>query len=133
MKSYRKSFLLSLCSSIFLTLNSGLQLYINFYYGRIVFIYFFSIVTLGLLYYTLLQAFDVITKETKEMKVTVMETNKNIIKVLKPNGKKRGIRIPNHEINKYQINDELQLTLAKRTDHILELNVQDNSKSDNHT
>ena len=129
MKSYKNSILWSFYSSIVFTLISGLQLFINIYYERFVFICLFAIFTSGFLYYTLLQIIDLLTKETKMMNVIVVETDENIIKVLKPNGKKRRIRTPNTENNKNQINEVLQLTLTKRTSQIIEINLQVNSGS----
>ena len=129
MKSYRNSILWSFYSSIVTTLISGLQLYLNIYYERFLFIYFFTIFTSGFLCYTLILSIDLLTKETKMMNVIVIEMDENIIKVLKPNGKKRRITTLNTENNKYQINEVLQLTLTKRTSQILEINLQVNSGS----
>ncbi|UPK46361.1 hypothetical protein [Paenibacillus pabuli] len=122
MKTFKKSILWLLISSIIFTITSGTQLIINMYYNRIGFVILFLIFTSGFLYYTLLMIIDLITKETKLMKVIIVETDKEIIKVL-TNGKKRRIRIPINEMTKYKIGQELILTLTKRTGQIIEIRV----------
>ncbi|MGC5771602.1 hypothetical protein [Paenibacillus pabuli] len=125
MKSFKKSILWLLISSIVFTITSGTQLISNIYNDRIGFIILFLIFTSGLLYFSLLMIIDLITKETKLMKVIIVETDNEIIKVLRANGKKRKIRIPINEINKYEIDQELMLTLTKRTGQIIEISVSD--------
>jgi len=131
MKTFKKSILWLLISSIIFTITSGTQLIINMYYNRIGFIILFLIFTSGFLYYSLLMIIDLITKETKLIKVIIVETDKEIIKVLRTNGKKRRIRIPINEITKYKIGQELILTLTKRTGQIIEIRVS-NLGSDSH-
>ncbi|MEC0129134.1 hypothetical protein [Paenibacillus pabuli] len=121
MKTFKKSIHWLLISSIVFTITSGTQLIINIYNDRIGFVLFFLIFTSGLLYYSLLMIIDLITKETKVMKVIIVETDNEIIKVLRANGKKRKIRIPINEINKYEIDQELILTLTKRTGQIIKI------------
>lgn len=121
MKRFKKSILWLLISSIVFTITSGTQLIINIYNDRIGFVILFLISTSGFLYYSLLMIIDLITKETKLMTVIIVETDNEIIKVLRANGKKRKIRIPINEINKYEIDQELILTLTKRTGQIIEI------------
>lgn len=123
MKTFKKSILWLLISSIVFTITSGTQLIINIYNDRIGFVILFLIFTSGFLYYSLLMIIDLITKETKLMTVIIVETDNEIIKVLRANGKKRKIRIPVNKINKYEIDQELILTLTKRTGQIIEISV----------
>lgn len=123
MKTFKKSILWLLISSIVLTITSGTQLIINIYNNRIGFVILFLIFTSGFLSYSLLMIIDLITKETKLMTVIIVEIDNEIIKVLRANGKKRKIRIPINKINKYEIDQELILTLTRRTGQILEISV----------
>lgn len=115
MKTYAGSIYWLLASSIIFTLTSGTQLAINMYYDRIVFILFFAIFTLGFLFFTIMLTLDLMTKNTKSMSVTIIETDHELIRVLKPNGKIRKIRIPSNDIHNYQSNQKVVLTLTKRT------------------
>ncbi|MCR8656699.1 hypothetical protein [Paenibacillus endoradicis] len=55
------------------------------------------------------------------MKVRVIQTDNEIISVLKPNGKKQKIRIIKSEIGLFKIDQELELILTKRTRQIIEV------------
>lgn len=124
MKSYKKSIHYFGYSSFGFTILSTLQLIVNLYYKRDGFVIFFAVAALFFLGYTIMLMVDLLTKETKLMHVTVIEANANsdIIKVLKPNGTKRKIRVLKQEVNTYQPDQELVLTLTKRTGHIKEIN-----------
>jgi len=127
MKTYKQSILWVCFSSFIVAAMSAVQLLINVYYERIFFIVLFAIGTFGFLFYTIIVAADLFSNQSKFMKVTVVERNNEIIKVLKPNGSKRRIRVINIEVNKYQINQELTLTLTKNTGLIKEIKGEDQS------
>jgi len=127
MKTYKQSILWVCFSSFIFAAMSAVQLLINVYYERIFFIVLFAIGTFGFLLYTIIVAADLFSNQIKFMKVTVVEINNEIIKVLKPNGSKRRIRVINTEVNKYQINQELTLTLTKNTGLIKEIKGEDQS------
>lgn len=118
MKTYVGSIYWLLATSIVFTLTSGTQLAINIYYDRIVFILIFAIITLGFLFFTIMLTLDLLTKDTKAMSVTIIEADHELIKVLKPNGKIRKIRVASNDIHTYQMNQNVILTLTKRTSQI---------------
>jgi len=82
----------------------------------------FTIFTVGFLAFTFLLSIDLMTKDTRTIKVTVLEIDERNIKVLKPNGKKRRIRLLTSDMDKYEVNQQLQLTLTKITGQILDIN-----------
>ncbi|MGO4541664.1 hypothetical protein [Paenibacillus sp. 2TAB19] len=57
------------------------------------------------------------------MKVQVLHVNNEIIKVIKPNGKIRRIRILRSEIGKYNVGQELELSLTKRMRQIVNVEI----------
>ena len=122
MKTYKKSVHWSLISSVISTIIGISQVVINLYYERIFFVCLFGVLSVVFISIAILLSIDLITRDKKMMKVLVIEADEEIIKVLKPNGRKLRIRLPKGEINKFQANEELELTLTKRTGQILEIN-----------
>jgi len=122
MKTYKKSIHWLLISSVISTIIGISQVVINLYYERIFFVCLFGVLSVVFISIAILLSIDLITRDKKMMKVLVIEADEEIIKVLKPNGRKLRIRLPKGEINKFQANEELELTLTKRTGQILEIN-----------
>lgn len=123
MKTYKRSIQMVLFTTVIFMITGVIQLIVNIYYDRVFFILLFLILTSGFLVYIIILTLDLITKDIKMMEVIIIECNTDIIKVLKTDGKKRGIRIIKSESNKYQINQELVLTLTKRTGLIKDITV----------
>ena len=122
MKTYKKSIHWLLISSVISTIIGISQVVINLYYERIFFVCLFGVLSVVFISIAILLSIDLITRDKKMMKVLVIEADEEIIKVLKPNGRKLRIRLPKGEINNFQTNEELELTLTKRTGQILEIN-----------
>ena len=122
MKTYRGSVQFLLGSSVISTMICGMQIIINVHYERMGPILLFTIFTVGFLAFTFLLSIDLMTKDTRTIKVTVLEIDERNIKVLKPNGKKRRIRLLTSDMDKYEVNQQLQLTLTKITGQILDIN-----------
>ncbi|RXZ77451.1 hypothetical protein EBB07_31300 [Paenibacillaceae bacterium] len=97
-------------------------MYISFQFGNKFLIVFFSLLSVINLIFITLLCIDLFGRETEKMKVIVIEIDNKNIKVLKPNGKARRIRILKQEINSYQINQEIELIITKRTKQILSIN-----------
>ena len=123
MITFHKSIQWHLSSSVIFSITSIIQLLVNVYYERIGFIILFIIFTLITTTYTTILWIDIITKDTKKTKVTILEHDKQIIKVLTHNGKIRKIKLPKEALIAYQLNHELQLTLTKRTRLIKDITV----------
>ena len=122
MKTYRGSVQFLLGSTVISTMVCGMQIIINVYYERMGPILLFTIFTVGFLAFTFLLSIDLMTKVTRTIKVTVLEIDERNIKVLKSNGKKRRIRLLTSDMDKYEVNQQLQLTLTKITGQILDIN-----------
>jgi hypothetical protein len=123
MNIYTKSIRWLLFSSVAFSLISGSQVIINMYDERMIAVVFFGLFCIAYVTFTTMLSLDLITKQIRTMKVIVLQSDKEIIKVLKPNAKTRRIRISVEEINKYEENQELELTLTKRTGQILQVNL----------
>lgn len=120
-KTYISSVRYPLFSCISMLILTGSQLAINVYYERVFLIVFFGAFFIGYLIYTILLTADLVTKNVKLMIVQILHIENRIILVNKPNGKARRIRITKSEIGKYEVNQQLMLTLTKRTGMILDV------------
>lgn len=99
----------------------GTNLGIHIFYGYPITVILFSVLFFIFMTYVLLLSIDLITQETVQMKVKVIEIDDRLLKVVKPNGKKRTIRIAKNDLHPYLVNQEIELILTKRTKQILSI------------
>lgn len=123
MKSYLSSIRRILISDICFTFLAGTQILLNIYYERKILSILFGIIFIYYFFSIVLLTLDLIIKDIRTMKVRIVEIESEIIRVLKPNGKKRRIRIIKSEIGRYQIDQELELILTKRTGQIIDVKL----------
>jgi|GEM_PF-2064070 len=119
MKTYAGSLRFILFSSIAFAVFTGAYLAVNLYYQRFFFVGLFGLMTLGYVVFVVLLATDLISKDTKAMKVHVVHVDREIVIVRKPNGKNRKIRVLPSEVGRYGEGEALELTLTKRTGRIV--------------
>jgi len=122
-KSYLSSIRRILISDICFTFLAGTQILLNIYYERKILSILFGIIFIYYFFSIVLLTLDLIIKDIRTMKVRIVEIESEIIRVLKPNGKKRRIRIIKSEIGRYQIDQELELILTKRTGQIIDVKL----------
>ncbi|CAM3953439.1 hypothetical protein COLU111180_16375 [Cohnella lubricantis] len=121
MTNYRGSIRKTLVLSIWFTLLAALQLALNIRDDRIVFVILYSVMLVVFAVLLILTALDLILKDTTTMQVQVIQTRRDIIKVLKPNGRKRRIRVVSDEAGQYREGQQLELTLTRRIRQVLEV------------
>jgi hypothetical protein len=122
MSGYRKTVRRQAIAALILFLISGSQTVINWQLGFGI-SYAFLIYSLIFLVYGLLMVIDLRDSETRSIIVRIHRVRYNWIKVIKPNGRKKSLQIPISDMGRYQIGDELELTLGKRTRQVLEVNL----------
>jgi alpha-amylase/alpha-mannosidase (GH57 family) len=123
MGSYRSSIRLLLINSICFSLLTATQVVLNYTNQRTIITIIFLVLFLAYVVLTILISLDLIKKDINTMKVQVLHVNNEIIKVIKPNGKIRRIRILRSEIGKYDVGQELELSLTKRMRQIVNVEI----------
>lgn len=118
---YKISALRYLLPNLFMLIIAGTQLFVNVYEERIVFAVLFFVIILLFAVFTILFSVDMIFKKHRFIIVKIVEVDGRVIKVLKPNGKIRGIIMPRKAQYNFEIDQKLKLTLTRSTRQIIEI------------
>ncbi|CAM3953406.1 hypothetical protein COLU111180_16370 [Cohnella lubricantis] len=119
MKGYLSLIRSLLVYAVIVLALSATQVNLNMVHKRFLLMILFAIIFIPSLLFVVLLAIDLIAQDTRMMRVRVIQAEDGVLRVTKPNGKTRRVRILRNDAQAYRVGRELELTLTRRTGQVL--------------